>query len=199
MDDVSELVVFQRTPTWCLPRNDEPTPDDIREQFESGAGYGESLRVTEWEGDGQTKEGGEGIDFNVLHDPEANAQICAGLKMGIDAQVKDPELAARLTPDYPFFCKRALFIDDYYTTYNKPHVALVDDEGGVVGVDKTGLSTASGVHVELDVIIYATGFDSNFIPFNVEGKDGQTLADKVHCALKMLNFAFKMMKRVMKC
>ena len=121
-DDVSELVVFQRTPTWCLPRNDEPTPDDIREQFEAG-GYvstqckragcsrfqgkspdrlrvcfqGESLRVTEWQGDGQTKEGGEGIDFDVLHDPAANAQICAGLKMGIDASVKDPELAARLT------------------------------------------------------------------------------------------------------
>ena len=34
------------------------------------------------------------------------------------------------------------------------------------------------MHVDLDVIIYATGFDSNFIPFNVEGKNGQTLADK---------------------
>lgn len=68
--------------------------------------------------------------------------------------------------DYPFFCKRALFIDDYYTTFNsnstsnssllvisgstvdrllaraEDHVTLVDDDGGVVGVDKTGLTTA---------------------------------------------------------
>jgi cation diffusion facilitator CzcD-associated flavoprotein CzcO len=47
-DEVEELVVFQRTATWCVPRNDEPTPDDIRAKFEAG-GYGESLRVTEWQ------------------------------------------------------------------------------------------------------------------------------------------------------
>ena len=92
--------------------------------------------------------------------------------------MKDPELAKRLTPDYPFFCKRALFIDDYYTTFNKPGVTLVDDDGGVVSVDENGLNIARGEHYELDVIIYATGFDSNFIPYPIIGRDGVTLADK---------------------
>eukprot|EP01046_Picozoa_sp_COSAG06_P035442 COSAG06_NODE_3811_length_4884_cov_11.896134_6_plen_147_part_00 len=127
----------------------------------------------------ESKEGGEGIEFNALHDPDANAQICAGIKAGIDMQVrkriflrhfmlktiilprqardkhresaqkivmqvKDPELAALLTPDYPFFCKRALFIDDYYTTFNKPNVRLVHDDGGVVGVDSSGLTVGCG-------------------------------------------------------
>ena len=49
-----------------------------------------------------------------------------------------------LTPDYPFFCKRALFIDDYYTTFNKPNVQLVHDDGGVVGVDSSGLTVGCG-------------------------------------------------------
>ena len=43
-DEVEELLVFQRTPTWCVPRNDEPTPDDMRAQFEAGEGYAEALR-----------------------------------------------------------------------------------------------------------------------------------------------------------
>ncbi|MDG2277467.1 MAG: hypothetical protein P8L31_05860 [Pseudomonadales bacterium] len=44
----------------------------------------------------------------------------------INAEVKDPELAATLTPDYPFFCKHALFIDDYYySTFNRDDITLV--------------------------------------------------------------------------
>ena len=46
-DDVEQLTVFQRTPTWCLPRDDEPTPDDITEKFKAG-GYSEELRRVAW-------------------------------------------------------------------------------------------------------------------------------------------------------
>jgi len=45
-------------------------------------------------------------------------------------------------------------------------------------VDETGLNIARGEHFDLDVIIYATGFDSNFIPFPIIGRDGVSLADK---------------------
>ncbi len=83
-----------------------------------------------------------------------------------------------MTPDYPFFCKRALFIDDYYTTFNKPQVTLVDDPGGVVGVDESGITIERGDHFELDVIIYATGFDNGLIPFPIHGRNGVSLADK---------------------
>ena len=76
-----------------------------------------------------------------------------------------------------FFCKRPLFIDDYYTTFNKEHVTLVDVPGGVVSVDETGLTIARGEHYEVDVIIYATGFHNGFMPFPVIGRDGETLAD----------------------
>jgi cation diffusion facilitator CzcD-associated flavoprotein CzcO len=175
VDDVDTLTVFQRTPTWCIPRNDEPTPPELAEKFREG-GYGESLRHVEWQEEAASTEGA--VPFEALHNEEQNAAICAQIAAGIKMQVKDPELVKLLTPDYPFFCKRALFIDDYYTTYNKPNVTLVDDPGGVVAVNETGLEIARGETFDLDVIIYATGFDSNFIPFLIEGRNGATLADK---------------------
>jgi len=175
VDDVESLHVFQRTPTWCLRREDEPTPPDIEASFKAG-GYGEKLRYVDWKGEYPPVE--PLIEFDALHDEKANDAICDDLRAIIKNDVKDPELAKRLTPDYPFFCKRALFIDDYYTTFNKPHVTLVDDSGGVVSVDETGVNIARGEHFEFDVIIYATGFDSNFIPFPIYGRNGVSLADK---------------------
>ena len=174
-DDVEQLTVFQRTPTWCLPRDDEPTPDDITEKFKAG-GYSEELRRVAWR-EGESTED-TGFTFEALHDVAQNDAICDELRAAIKRDVKDPELLKLLTPDYPFFCKRALFIDDYYTTYNKPNVTLVHDNGGVVAVNETGLETASGDTYDFDVIIYATGFDSNFIPFPIFGRDGVSLAEK---------------------
>lgn len=174
VDECAHLTVFQRTPTWCLPRDDEPTPPDIRAAFEAG-GYGEQLRHVDW--NAPDMPGDVPITFDDLHDPVRNAEICADLAAMIRDHVKDPALAATLTPDYPFFCKRALFIDDYYTTFNRSDVTLVDDPGGVVRVHPEGPEIARGEVADVDVLIYATGFDSNLIPFRVTGRDGVTLAD----------------------
>ena len=175
VDDVESLTVFQRTPTWCLPRDDEPTPPELEAQFRAG-GHGEKLRYVDWKGEFPPEE--VLFTFEALHDEAQNKAICDGIEVRINSDVTDPDLARRLTPNYPFFCKRVLFIDDYYTTYNKPNVTLVDDDGGVVRVNETGLEIARGETYDLDVIIYATGFDSNFIPFLIKGRDDVTLADK---------------------
>lgn len=177
VDEVDSLYVFQRTPTWCLRREDEPTPPDLEAKFRAG-GYGEKLRHVDWKGELPPPDEKIGLDWDSLHNEAQNEAICAGIRELISHDVQDPELAKKLTPDYPFFCKRALFIDDYYITFNKPHVTLVDDSGGVVSVDDTGLNIARGEHYDLDVIIYATGFDSNFIPFPIIGRTGVTLAEK---------------------
>jgi len=57
-------------------------------------------------------------------------------------------------------------------------VTLINDNGGVVAVNEAGLTIARGESFALDIIIYATGFDSNFIPFLIEGRNGISLADK---------------------
>ncbi len=174
-DEVESLTVFQRTATWCLLRDDEPTPPELIANFKAG-GYGESLRRVEWQEGAPPVEGP--VTFEALHDEVQNAAICADIEARLISDVDDPEIAKLLTPDYPFFCKRALFIDDYYSTFNKPNVTLVADDGGVVAVNKTGLEIARGDKFDFDVIIYATGFDSNFIPFLIVGREGVTLADK---------------------
>jgi len=175
VDEVGSLTVFQRTPTWCLRRDDAPTSPEIEASFRAG-GYGEQLRYVDWKRGIPPQD--VPITFEQLQDAEQNDAICAQLAQLIRDDVDDPDLAERLTPDYPFFCKRALFIDDYYTTFNKPNVTLVDDENGVVGVDETGVTIARGEHFELDVIIYATGFDSLLIPFPILGRGGVSLAEK---------------------
>jgi cation diffusion facilitator CzcD-associated flavoprotein CzcO len=173
-DDVATLHVFQRTATWCLRRDDQPTPPEMQEKFRAG-GFGEALRYIDWKGERPAPE--TPFTFEMLHDPVQNAVICGYLKGIIRQDVPDRQLAKRLTPDYPFFCKRPLFIDDYYTTFNKSHVTLVDDAGGVVGVNETGLTIARGEHYELDVIIYATGFDGGFMPFPILGRNGVSLSE----------------------
>lgn len=180
VDDVESLHVFQRTPTWCMRRDDEPTPPYIEQQLKAG-GYSDKIRHVDWKGELPPLDPQDvllDLNFDMIQDPEQNEAICADLRKLIMNDVDDPELAKRLTPDYPFFCKRVLFIDDYYTSFNKPHVTLVDDTGGVVSVDETGINIARGEHFDVDVIIYATGFDSNFIPFPIIGKNDVSLADK---------------------
>ena len=174
-DEVESLTVFQRTPTWALPRDDEPTPPEIVSAFKAG-GFSEKLRFVDWKGE-LPPDPNLPFTFEMLHDEKENAKICAGIAARIKKEVSDSDLAETLTPDYPFFCKRVLFIDDYYTTFNKGNVQLVNEPGGVVAITETGLEVASGGAYEFDVIIYATGFDSNFIPFPVTGRAGVTLAD----------------------
>ena len=108
--------------------------------------------------------------FDQLHDKDWNSAVCDLLSERIKKDVDDPEVAKLLTPDYPFFCKRVLIIDDYFTTFNKDTVHLVNDPGGVVAVNENGLEMSSGDLYELEVIIYATGFDAGLIPFSVTGK-----------------------------
>jgi cation diffusion facilitator CzcD-associated flavoprotein CzcO len=175
-DDVESLTVFQRSATWALPRDDEPTPPEIIEAFKKG-GYSESLRFVDWQ-NGTRRDSELPFDFDSLHDHEANAKLCSVIASRIARDVEDPQLAELLTPNYPFFCKRVLFIDDYYTTFNKPNVTLVNDPEGVVSVTATGVKMASGDEHDVDVLIYATGFDSNHIPFPVTGRNGVTLADR---------------------
>jgi cyclohexanone monooxygenase len=75
--------------------------------------------------------------------------------------VKDPETAEGLSPrNLPIGCKRPIFHTDYYETFNLDHVTLVDlRRGGIEAITPTGIRTAQGDY-ELDVIVFATGFDA---------------------------------------
>ena len=76
-DEVETLTVFQRSATWALPRDDEPTPPEIVEAFRKG-GYSESLRHVDWQ-NGTPRDSELPFNFDMLHDKEANDKIYSAI------------------------------------------------------------------------------------------------------------------------
>ncbi|WP_312858186.1 flavin-containing monooxygenase [Pseudonocardia pini] len=101
----------------------------------------------------------------------------------IDRIVADPATAEALKPWYDRWCKRPCFHDDYYPTFNRPDVTLVDTDGrGVDRITEHGFVVA-GEHYDVDCLILATGFEvgtehTHRAGFDVEGRDGAVLSEK---------------------
>jgi cation diffusion facilitator CzcD-associated flavoprotein CzcO len=87
-------------------------------------------------------------------------------------EVSDPELRARLRPDYPFGCKRILLSNEWLATLTRPNVEVVSE--AIAEIVPDGVVTGSGEMRELDAIILATGFASRdfLAPMAVAGIDG---------------------------
>jgi len=117
---------------------------------------------------------------DVFFDIEANRMAAQLYGEAVARIVKDPETAASLVPSHPFGCKRPIIDQGYYETFNRDNVTLVDlRKSPIVEVTPTGIRTELGRH-DLDVIIYATGFDAMtgaLTRINVHGRDGMSLAD----------------------
>jgi cation diffusion facilitator CzcD-associated flavoprotein CzcO len=164
------LTVFQRTPIWVLPKRDPVFSDDDKRRFRDSAWWSRLYRYRIW-------KAWEGFGVDVIRDTERNRSLqTLGVKF-IRSQVKDPDLAARLTPDYRYGCKRPTMSNDYYKAFNRENVELVTD--GLASLEREGARTDSGRLVKVDTIIWATGFR----PFDISadmkfyGRDGTLLSD----------------------
>ncbi len=104
------------------------------------------------------------------------------IRSRVDQIIADEATAEALKPWYRQLCKRPCFHDEYLQTYNRPNVHLVDTDGqGVERIDETGV-WVNGVHHELDVIIFASGFEvgttyARRAGFETYGRDGVALSD----------------------
>ncbi len=118
---------------------------------------------------------------DVYTDPEANEAACELYRQRIDQLVTDPDVADRLKPkDYPLGCKRQVYDTDYYETFNRDDVTLVDlRRNPLVRITETGVETAEGP-IELDVLVFATGFDAMtgaLDRIDIRGRGGRRLRD----------------------
>jgi cation diffusion facilitator CzcD-associated flavoprotein CzcO len=117
---------------------------------------------------------------DVFFDIESNRMAAKLYGEAVGRIVSDQETAASLTPTHPFGCKRPIIDQGYYRTYNRDNVSLVDlRDGPIRAVTPTGIDTEQGSH-ELDVIIYATGFDAMtgaLSRIDIRGRDGVALKD----------------------
>jgi cyclohexanone monooxygenase len=105
------------------------------------------------------------------------------IRARIDSIVKDKATAEALKPWYRQFCKRPAFNDDYYATFNRPNVTLVDTDGrGPDEITETGI-VVGGKEYEVDCIIFATGFEvgteyARRMGFEAYGRGGKALSQE---------------------
>ncbi|MFI1915321.1 flavin-containing monooxygenase [Nocardia sp. NPDC020380] len=171
--EVSELVVFQRTPIWCLPRPDAPMPSAARTLMRLPGGQ----LLTRWLSQAFVE-----ITFPLAaHYYKVLPMSKVGERTGLAHlrdQVEDPEVRAKLTPEYALGCKRPSFSNDYLKTFNRENVTLETDP--ITEITASGLRTTSAHH-QVDVLIMATGFkvmeSGNMPTFDLHGSKGIRLED----------------------
>ncbi len=117
---------------------------------------------------------------DVFFDIDANRMATQLYGEAVARIVHDPRTAAALVPTHPFACKRPIIDQGYYETFNRDNVTLLDlRTEPISAVTPTGVQTGRG-HYDLDVIIYATGFDAMtgaLSRIDVRGRDGVLLRE----------------------
>lgn len=119
---------------------------------------------------------------DIYVDLEANEIANELFRENVRRLVKDPETAQKLLPeDYGLGCKRQVLDRDFYITFNRDNVTLVDlHSTPIEEITPRGIRTSTNEY-ELDVLIYATGFDAMtgaLLKANITGRGGKTLNQK---------------------
>jgi cation diffusion facilitator CzcD-associated flavoprotein CzcO len=209
-DEAEHLYVFQRTPSYAWPAGNKPLDPalqrkvkaqyrELREQQRQifGGVVGTSgaiavplprdvaiLEATEEERLAAVDELGWAACrawSDVLRDYEANELGAELYREMLRRVIDDPDTAEGLSPrNLAIGCKRPILHTDYYETFNRDDVTLVDlRRGGIEEITPAGIRTAQG-DFELDVIIYATGFDAMtgaLDRIDIRGRGGRLLRD----------------------
>jgi len=202
------LTVFQRTANFSIPAHTGPIDKEYEESLlkdyvgfrkvarDSGSGIvsampeKSALEVTPEERDQEFQKrwdiggfaiGGAYID--LLFSEEANETVAEFVRNKIRSTVKDPATAELLCPkDYPFATKRLCVDTEYFETYNRDNVKLVDIKSNpVTEITPDGLKLQDGSAFDFDAIVFATGFDAMTGALNnidIRGRDGLKLKDK---------------------
>jgi cation diffusion facilitator CzcD-associated flavoprotein CzcO len=171
--EVAQLHVFQRTPPWVLPHTNRPIRDWERRLFRA-------LPATQRLMRGSVYAGREALVLGFVKDPRLMKVVERMARKHMERQIDDPELLARVTPDYTIGCKRILPSNRWYRALGKPNVELVTE--AIAEVRGSAVVTADGREREVDAIVLGTGFEVTDIPaaHRVRGRGGVPLDDVWH-------------------
>lgn len=203
-----ELIVFQRSPNWCTPLGNHPISDEEMEKLQ--AEYDKLLAFvkttpTAFPYERNHKKAsqatpeerralfeslyampGYGIWLSGYRDllvsKQSNSYLAEFIAEKIRQRVKDPEVAEKLIPkDHPFGAKRVPMETYYYEAFNQANVHLVDvRDTPITRITPKGVQVGD-THHDLDIIIYATGFDAvtgSYDQIDIHGRGGVSLKEE---------------------
>ncbi|KAF4914234.1 Cyclohexanone 1,2-monooxygenase [Colletotrichum viniferum] len=124
---------------------------------------------------------------DLTTDEAANEEACNFIRGKIDQIVKDPAKASTLKPK-ELYARRPLCDSGYYEIFNRDNVDVIDIQANPIKqITKTGIELADGELHDMDVLIFATGFDAiegSYSRVCIAGRDGKTLKDHWRDGLK---------------
>lgn len=187
-ETAAEVVVFQRTATWVLPKADRPIPSIEQRLYAA-------LPITQLAMRGVIYGITEALGHTLTRRPDRVRYLEALGRFHIRRSIRDPELRAKVTPKFRLGCKRILFSNDYLSALDRPNVTLVTDRidrvapTGVVTRRRTGSrgdgarggdrGDRDGQFHELDALVCSTGFgpEEVFAGLDIRGRDGLRLTE----------------------
>jgi len=183
--EVQQLTIFQRSPQWI-----RPSPDYHRTVGEGTRWLLQHLPFyAAWYRFGLFWRFGDGLHRSLQRDPQwphperslnrTNERHRVEITKYIETELEGrPDLIAKSLPDYPPFGKRILVDNGWYRTLRRDNVELVTDN--IERITPHGVATATGAHIDADVIVLATGFQATNILGDIEvsGRDGVRLAER---------------------
>src|SRR6478736_2312410 len=204
----SQLTVFQRTANFSIPARNAPLTEQERQKFRDN--YPEIRRFarevakngiyTEVPDRGALDDGDNerrskyqarwdrgGLTFmsvynNLGLDKAANDTAANFVREKIAAIVKDPATAKLLQPNsHPIGSKRICIDTEYFATFNRPNVTLVDIKSNPIEEITENAVRVAGKDYEIDALVLATGFDAmtgSVAKIDIRGRGGQTLNEK---------------------
>jgi cation diffusion facilitator CzcD-associated flavoprotein CzcO len=205
-ESADHLTVFQRTANYSVPARNAPLTPEFKTYVKEN--FDEIRRVTRSTPNGHPFVISErkvfdvpdeerlkiyeaawekgGLQFraafqDLMVSKEANDTAAEFLKNKIREIVKDPETAEKLADiDHPYAAKRPPIDTDYFETYNRNNVSLVDVRADPIAqITPTGIKLESGAEYPVDIIVFATGFDAMtgaLLNLNITGRDGLKLS-----------------------
>ncbi len=186
-----ELYVFQRTPSSIDIRNDWPTDPNWARKLTPGWQGKRRQRTIDGPQLTEAQKAAQAAlskEEKIRKQENANIDYMMWIHQRIDEMVKDKATADSLKPWYMFMCKRPCFHDEYLPTFNRPNVHLVDTRGkGVAEITEKG-PVFDGKEYEVDLIIYATGFEvqKTGIYNQIIGQNGLEINDKYKDGIRTL-------------
>ena len=187
-----ELYVFQRTPSSIDIRDDWPTDPEWAASRRPGWQAARRAKILASERAAAERRRSLGgtvtREEKIRRQEHANIDAMMRIHRRIEETVEDPETAEALKPWYMLMCKRPCFHNEYLPTFNRPNVHLVDTKGE--GITKIGPKGPEfhGETYEVDVLIYATGFEvqQTGIYNRIVGEHGLELLEKYADGIRTL-------------